>query len=216
MFRKWHMSKLIHIQAAHTVNFIKKDKLVLKCYMYQYWRIIIRIIGRYRNGWVISPHTSYNYLSMLRLKYIHLSSLRMSDAYMRQWTRPSLVQIMAFRLFGILIQEMHLKMCSGKCRPFCLGLSVLIIGLPGVKDGNILTSHRYCEGLLDIVLSSDYSHFHHVSVSKLIRYLHSLPHHNALLTWRKTHWSTFDNFGRESTCWYLSSKVKSNRCRRLS
>ena len=65
---------------------------------------------------------------------------------MRQLTRPSLVQIMACRLDGILLigplgtnfseilieiqiflfRKMHLKMSSAKCRPFCLGLNVLM------------------------------------------------------------------------------------------
>ena len=80
-----------------------------------------------------------------------VNSLRPSDAYMRQKPNPSLIQIMARRhsiiwtndeilLIGplgicfnkMLIEihtfsfaKMHLKMSSGKWRPFCLGLNVL-------------------------------------------------------------------------------------------
>ena len=81
-----------------------------------------------------------------------LNSLRPNDAYMRHYNKPTLVQIMACRLFGAkplsepvllcwqlmnliswnfiqnskdFIKEMHLKMSSVKWRPFCLGLNVL-------------------------------------------------------------------------------------------
>ena len=74
-----------------------------------------------------------------------VNSLRPSDANMRHQPMPSLVQIMGCRRPGILLIEplgrnfseilieiytfsfkkIHLKMSSGKCRPFCLGLNVL-------------------------------------------------------------------------------------------
>ena len=83
-----------------------------------------------------------------------LNSLRPSDAYMRQYNIPTLLQIMACRLSGtkplsepvlpychltlrnifqwnlfkirrFSFKEMHLKMLSAKWRPFCLGLNVL-------------------------------------------------------------------------------------------
>ena len=80
-----------------------------------------------------------------------VNSLRPSDANMHQYTRPSLVQIMACCLFGvkplsepmvgcplgtnfsgvlIAIQrspfyKLHLKMSSAKCQWFCLCLNVL-------------------------------------------------------------------------------------------
>ena len=78
-------------------------------------------------------------------KLLVLHSLRPSDAYMHHQPRPSLVQIMACRLFGAktLSQPMlyycqldpyeqtsvklyskfkhfHSRKCIGKCRPFCL------------------------------------------------------------------------------------------------
>ena len=82
-----------------------------------------------------------------------LNSFRPSDAYMRQKPNPSLVKIMACRLFRakplsepmleywwldpylgtnfseILIfslKKMRLKVSSAKWRPFCLGLNVLV------------------------------------------------------------------------------------------
>ena len=80
--------------------------------------------------------------------------LRPRDAYMHQWTMPSLVEIMACRLLGakplsepmltysqlghkkqnsvkhqsqfnVSFRKMRLKMLSGKWRSFCLGLNVL-------------------------------------------------------------------------------------------
>ena len=85
----------------------------------------------------------------------HINSLRPSDAYMRQYNIPALLQIMACRLFGakplsepmlpycqldpkehilvkfysklkiFLFTKIHLKMSPGKWQTCCLGLNVL-------------------------------------------------------------------------------------------
>ena len=80
-----------------------------------------------------------------------VNSLRPSNAYMRQYNIPTLVQIMACRLFGtkplsepklpycprnifqwnfiqnpkVSFEEIHLNRSSAKWRPLCLGLNVL-------------------------------------------------------------------------------------------
>ena len=82
-----------------------------------------------------------------------VNPLRLSEAYMCQWTRPSLVQIMACRVFGAKplsepivyycqldlrkrlqsnciqrkFKKILLKMSSAKWRPFCLSLNVLSV-----------------------------------------------------------------------------------------
>ena len=76
-----------------------------------------------------------------------VSSQKLGDAYVHQWTRPLLVLLMACRLFGtkplsksmltnyhlhhgeqtsvkFQSQYSNLKMSSAKWQPFCLGLSV--------------------------------------------------------------------------------------------
>ena len=85
----------------------------------------------------------------------YINSLRPSDTYTSQYDKPSLVQIMACRLFGakplsepmlpycqlnpkehisvkfyLKFKSFHLRKCTWKCRlpkwwPFCLGLNVL-------------------------------------------------------------------------------------------
>ena len=81
------------------------------------------------------------------LNVIMLNSLRPRDAYMHQWTRPSLLHTLhiskhievflhsasshqrSLYLMLFIIQnfkKMHLKILSVKWRPFCLGLSMLM------------------------------------------------------------------------------------------
>ena len=94
----------------------------------------------------ISPWMQFCNDLTIHSKSISFNSLRPSDAYMHQWTWPSLIQIMACRLAGashylnqcwdivdstlrnklvILIEihtfsfkKMHLKLSCGKWRPF--------------------------------------------------------------------------------------------------
>ena len=99
------------------------------------------------NGWLLSGRSIFESLST-----ILINSLRPSDAYMCKQTKPSLVQIMACRLFGakpssepMLIygqleikfseismgiqtfsfKKLRFEMSSGKWRPFCLDLIML-------------------------------------------------------------------------------------------
>ena len=115
-----------------------------------------------RKQWASVPGTKGHWFGtrlLVMTSLYRVNSLRPSDAYMCQWTKSSLVQIMAFRLFGakplskpmleycqlepaeptsvtfkskfnIFIQEMYWKMSSPKSRPFCLGLNVLTHALP--------------------------------------------------------------------------------------
>ena len=109
-----------------------------------------RLCG-YRNllltGWAQRLEWNRN-----KCKWICINSLRPTDAYMRQYTSPPLIQIMACRLLGAkpfsepmllycqldtrkqiirfqiptkVIRDTHLKMPSAKWRPYCLDLNTL-------------------------------------------------------------------------------------------
>ena len=82
------------------------------CYLWIHHYIIITLTNIDVNQWrssLLQPHyvgkqyafqrMSVN-LSWVEIKTSSLNSLEQGDAYMRQWTGPSLDQIMACRLFG--------------------------------------------------------------------------------------------------------------------
>ena len=88
---------------------------------------------------------------------VKVDSFRLSDTYMHHQPRPSLVQIMACPIFGakplsepmlyyvnwilrkktFSFKKTHLKISSGKCQPFCLGLSVLRFGAEQPTSGHL-------------------------------------------------------------------------------
>ena len=95
----------------------------------------------------LAPYTTTSGATVNDKVVIVYNPLRPSDAYMRQWTRPSLIQIMACRLTGakplsepmpeyclldpweqtsVKFKKMHLDLLSAKWQPFCLGLNVLM------------------------------------------------------------------------------------------
>ena len=95
----------------------------------------------------------YNYLIMTRTHSLH----RSWQIAIREYIMVTLRHVNAFRINGTLCREsidlifieiyifsfkkMRLKMSSGKCRQFCLGLNVLslcygVSDVPGVSGGN--------------------------------------------------------------------------------
>ena len=105
----------------------------------------------------INGHCYWEAFEVKLLNELTVNSLRVSDAYMRRQTMPSLVQIMAcclvvakplsepmldivnYTLGNKLLWNFNrnpychsrnrLKMPSGKCWPFCFGLNVLTCGI---------------------------------------------------------------------------------------
>ena len=47
------------------------------------------------------------------------------------------------KIYTFSIKKRHLKMSSGKWRPFCLGLNVLKLGITGPCEGNLLVTSEF-------------------------------------------------------------------------
>ena len=133
-----------------------------------------------------------NYHHVLKVSLLReIEATIVIEAGWCHWTGSPLVQIMACRLFGakplpesmmeycylapwkqtsvksqskfiIVIQEMHLKISSGKWWPFCLGLNVLIISnqwswkLRSPASTEIKKNHLY--PVVSTVCSDDHGH----------------------------------------------------------